>query len=120
MVLALHFSAAATEWFPFNTVNHKWNISVNGGYSPSGRVAVYGLGATVRGFHLTIGGLVRLMKTTLALTLGTRMHPLCSSSVTRFQSLNHCASLQLSGLPAWGKCRQMDMIGSCHTMHSEI
>lgn len=56
MVLALHFSAAATDWFPFNTVNHKWNISVNGGYSPSGRVAVYGLGATVRGFHLTIGG----------------------------------------------------------------
>lgn len=57
MVLALHFSAAATDWFPFKTVNHKWNISFFGGYSPTGRVAIYGLGATVRGFHLVVGGL---------------------------------------------------------------
>lgn len=57
MVLALHISASATDWFPFSTVNRKWNISLNGGYSPTGRVGLIGLGATVRGFHLTIGGL---------------------------------------------------------------
>lgn len=56
-MLALVFSASAADWFPFGEVNHKWNISLNGGYSPSGRVAMYGLGITVRGFHITIGGL---------------------------------------------------------------
>ncbi len=57
MVLALHFSAAATDWFPFKTVNHKWNISLNGGYSPSGDVGLMSFGATVRGIHVTIGWL---------------------------------------------------------------
>ena len=56
-LLAFSLSVTATDWFPFSDVNHKWNLSLNGGYSPSGRVPLYGLGVTVRGFHLTIGGL---------------------------------------------------------------
>lgn len=54
---ALAFSASAADWFPFRDVNHNWNISFNGGYSPSGRVPLYGFGLTVRGIHLTVGGL---------------------------------------------------------------
>lgn len=54
---ALAFSASAADWFPFRDVNHKWNISFNGGYSPAGRVPLYGFGLTVRGVHLTVGGL---------------------------------------------------------------
>lgn len=50
-------TSSAVEWFPFHEVNHKWNLSLNGGYSPSGHVPLYGIGVTVRGFHLTIGGL---------------------------------------------------------------
>lgn len=57
MLLMVQISASAIDWFPFNNVNHKWNISFNGGYSPAGRVPLYGFGITVRGFHLTIGGL---------------------------------------------------------------
>lgn len=49
--------SSAVEWFPINEVNHNWNLSINGGYSPSGHVPMYGIGVTVRGFHLTIGGL---------------------------------------------------------------
>lgn len=56
-LLTIAFSGNATDWFPFSKVNHNWNISVNGGYSPTGRVPLYGIGITVRGFHLTIGGL---------------------------------------------------------------
>lgn len=57
IVLAFSLSAFATDWFPVSEVNHKWNISINGGYSPSGRVALYGFGITIRGFHLTLGSL---------------------------------------------------------------
>lgn len=57
IALLFYVSVFANEWFPFGDVNHKWNVSINGGYSPTGRVALYGIGCTIRGFHLTIGGL---------------------------------------------------------------
>lgn len=50
-------SATATDWFPFSEVNRKWNISINGGYSPEKKTGIYGLWATVRGFHVEVGGL---------------------------------------------------------------
>ncbi len=46
----------ATTMFPFNEVNKKWNISINGGYNHSAEVMVYGFGLTIKGFHVTIGG----------------------------------------------------------------
>lgn len=58
LLIACLFSlSASVEWFPFKEVNHKWNISLNGGYSPEKKVGMYGLGVTFRGFHLTVGGL---------------------------------------------------------------
>ena len=54
--LLISISAFATDWFPFKEVNHKWNISLNGGYNHVGKVGLYGLGATVRGFHVMLGG----------------------------------------------------------------
>lgn len=120
MVLALHFSAAATDWFPFNTVNHKWNISVNGGYSPSGRVAVYGLGATVRGFHLTIGGFGSTHENDPRLDTWNEDASFMFQFGYQIPVIKSLPSFQLSESPEWGKCRQMDMIGSYHTMHSEI
>lgn len=56
LTLICSISAYAIDWFPFKEVNHKWNLSLNVGYSPTGRVIVGGVGATVRGFHITIGG----------------------------------------------------------------
>lgn len=50
-------SADATDWFPFEEVNHKWNIGIGGGYNPSMEAGVYNLCVTIRGFHLTIGGI---------------------------------------------------------------
>lgn len=49
-------SASAKDIFPFSEVNSKWNISINGGYNHNVKAGVYGLGLTIRGFHLTIGG----------------------------------------------------------------
>lgn len=40
---------------PFREVNKKWNISINGGYNHSAGVGLYGLGLTIKGFHITFG-----------------------------------------------------------------
>lgn len=59
-VLLLFISTAheicAKKIFPFNEVNKKWNISINGGYNHSAKVGLYGFGLTIKGFHVTIGG----------------------------------------------------------------
>lgn len=57
LMLLCALTTSAAGWCPFHEVNRKWNLSLNGGYSQSGHVPMYGIGVTVRGFHLTIGGL---------------------------------------------------------------
>lgn len=52
----ISFALRASTFFPFNEVNHKWNISINGGYAPNGKAFVFGWGVTIRGFHFMIGG----------------------------------------------------------------
>lgn len=49
-------SAFSADWFPFHEVNHKWNLSINGGYNFEGKVGAYGFGLTIRGFNLILGG----------------------------------------------------------------
>ncbi len=49
-------TASATDWFPFNTVNRRINLSGNAGYHFDSHVAAAGFGVTVNGFHITIGG----------------------------------------------------------------
>lgn len=47
---------SATEMWPFSEVNNKVNISVNGGWHFDSDVGVMAFGVTIKGFHLTIGG----------------------------------------------------------------
>ncbi|EKJ91826.1 hypothetical protein QR305_02085 [Bacteroides finegoldii] len=56
LLIFLYVSASAKDIFPFNEVNSKWNISINGGYNHNVKAGAYGLGLTIKGFHLTIGG----------------------------------------------------------------
>lgn len=56
LAMSISFSVLAADLFPFEEVNHKWNLSLLGGYNHKGKVGLAGWGLTVRGFHLTIGG----------------------------------------------------------------
>lgn len=56
ILLVSGISASATDWFPFNTVNRRVNLSGNAGYHFDSHVAAAGFGVTVNGFHITIGG----------------------------------------------------------------
>lgn len=56
MAVLFCISASSKNTFPFREVNSKWNISINGGYNHNAKLGVYGLGLTIKGFHLTIGG----------------------------------------------------------------
>lgn len=53
ILLSLHAKAI----FPFKEVNSKWNISLNGGYNHSMKAGLYGFGLTIKGVHLTLGGI---------------------------------------------------------------
>ena len=48
--------ARAAELWPFAEVNNKLDLSVNAGYHLDSDVALMGFGVTIKGFHLTIGG----------------------------------------------------------------
>lgn len=56
LLAATAVTAAATEWFPFGEVNSKLNLSANAGWHIDSRVAAMGFGVTIKGFHLTVGG----------------------------------------------------------------
>lgn len=59
IILLLLTAAAgvrAADWFPFAEVNNNINLSANAGYHFDSNVAVMGFGVTIKGFHLTIGG----------------------------------------------------------------
>lgn len=49
-------SVRAAELFPFGEVNNKLNLSLNAGYHFNSNVGVMGFGVTIKGIHLTIGG----------------------------------------------------------------
>ncbi len=54
--MLFYIPTSAKGVFPFSEVNSKWNISINGGYNHNVKLGVYGLGLTIKGYHLTIGG----------------------------------------------------------------
>jgi len=41
----------------FKAVNNKWNVSIGGGYIPDAKTGLVMLSTTLKGIHLTIGGL---------------------------------------------------------------
>ncbi len=49
-------AAGAAELWPFAEVNNKLDLSVNGGWHLDSHVGVMGFGVTIKGIHLTIGG----------------------------------------------------------------
>lgn len=50
------FEARGAELWPFAEVNNRLDLSVNGGWHLDSRVGVMGFGVTIKGIHLTIGG----------------------------------------------------------------
>lgn len=56
IILAGSFPARSAELWPFAEVNNKLDLSVNGGWHLDSHVGVMGFGVTIKGIHLTIGG----------------------------------------------------------------
>lgn len=56
IILSSVAGASAAELWPFAEVNNKLNLSVNGGWHLDSHVGVMGFGVTIKGIHLTIGG----------------------------------------------------------------
>ena len=55
-IMLCGLGAKSAELWPFSEVNNRLVLSVNGGYHFDSGVAVMGFGATIKGFHITIGG----------------------------------------------------------------
>ncbi len=49
-------AAQAADLWPFAEVNNRLNVSLNAGYHFDNHVAAMGFGVTIKGIHLTIGG----------------------------------------------------------------
>lgn len=56
LLLASILAAPAAELWPFGEVNNKLDLSLNGGWHLDSHVGVMGFGVTIKGVHLTIGG----------------------------------------------------------------
>lgn len=56
LILMAGPAARATEWWPFAEVNNKLDLSVNYGWHLDSHVGAMGFGVTIKGIHLTIGG----------------------------------------------------------------